>query len=130
MRKILLLLAMFAVGILFAQTFGPPTIGSDGPIATSPSQCPTAAAHAYSLCPVETGAGTGALYISINGAAPVLLQGAPGPAGPTGPAGPPGATGPAGAQGPAGPVQSFLSITCAPASLGTSGLTGSNCAEK
>ena len=56
---------------LSAQTttpvFGPPTIGTSGPIATSPSQCPVSGAHGALMCPVETGASTGTWYCSVNG---------------------------------------------------------------
>ena len=125
MKKLLMAgIVLFVAVWVMAQTFGPPAIGSDGPIATSPSQCPTSPAHGFSICPVETGAGTGTLYISVNGSAPTLLQGAPGPAGPVGPQGP---TGP---MGPQGPVQSFTSVNCNPATAGSTGLTASNCVEK
>lgn len=74
MKKLLIAgIVLFVAVWVMAQTFGPPAIGSDGPIATSPSQCPTSAAHGFSICPVETGAGTGQLYISINGSAPAPL---------------------------------------------------------
>jgi hypothetical protein len=123
--KTFLLLAVLCVAVAaFAQTFAAPSIGSSGPIATSPAQCPTAAAHAFSICPVETGAATGALYISINGAAPALLSGSPGPAGAAGPAGP---TGPA---GPAGPVQSFSTLKCPTSNVSNTGLSASSCLEQ
>lgn len=145
-------LLLFVAVFLAAQSFGPPSLGFGGPIATSPSQCPVSAPHGFVLCPVETGPGTGAVYVSVNGSAAVQLSGLQPPptftaTAVTLPAGsqatvslsasnqfsfgiPTGATGTAGPQGPPGPAQSFTKANCGGFSIANASANFSNCTEQ
>ena len=123
LNRALLALAVLLTTALVAQTFGPPMFSFGAPVATSLSQCTLSGAHAATICPVETGAGTGMLYVSINGSAWTAI--APGVQGPAGPAG---ATGPQGAPGVPALGQSY-SETCnnATVSSSTPGLVTHSC---
>lgn len=69
MKTVIVSLALALVVVLaFGQTFNAPASGWGAPVATNISQCPTVAAHAAAVCPVEATPGV-ISYFLWNGSA-------------------------------------------------------------